>query len=145
MYVSTHRISLRGFTKCYFELALLVPNLKMALALTNAGYLKPDVRLAQVISGFEASLSDREKAEFRTLRTSTRATPPSVNDVMKLTAEVDKEFRRQTGARRCLGPRFTNLLHTVQQYSALGDIVIGGSQNMIACGVWCVVRMSLLV
>ncbi|KAF2179093.1 hypothetical protein K469DRAFT_674764, partial [Zopfia rhizophila CBS 207.26] len=48
-------------------------------------------------------------------------------------------------ARRCFGPRLTNFLQAVQQYAALGDVIVGGSQNVIACGVWSLVRMSLLL
>jgi hypothetical protein len=39
----------------------------------------------------------------------------------------------------------TNFLHAVQQFAAIKDVIVGGSQNLIACGVWTVVRMSLLV
>lgn len=117
----------------------------MALALANAGPLTADIRLAQAVSQYEASLSSAQKAEFRSLRSRARRTPPTVDDVMKLTAEVDKGASEKIRARRCFGPRFTNILQTVQQYAALGDIIIGGSQNLAACGVWCAVRMSLLV
>lgn len=117
----------------------------MALALSNAGRLTADIRLAQAVSNYEVSLSDSQKAEFRTLKYKTRTTAPSADDVMRLTAEMDRQARRKIGAWRCFGPRFTNILHTVQQYAALGDIVIGGTQNLVACGVWCVVRTSLLV
>ncbi|KAF1958658.1 hypothetical protein CC80DRAFT_558094, partial [Byssothecium circinans] len=60
---------------------------------------------------------------------------------MRLTAEIDPS---REASRRCFGPRFTNFLHGVQRFAALGDIIIGGSQNLIACGVWSVVRISLL-
>lgn len=63
---------------------------------------------------------------------------------MRLTAEIDRQISRKAGG-RCLGPRFTNFLQGVQQFAALGDVVVGGSQNMVACGVWSLVRMSLLV
>lgn len=39
----------------------------------------------------------------------------------------------------------TSFLQSVQQFAGLGDILVGGSQNLIACGVWTLVRMSLLV
>lgn len=115
----------------------------MALALARASRLKPEIRLAQAVSEFEASLTDEEKAAFRTYRSQTRDSPPNVNDVMRLTAEVDRRASRKTS--RCFGPRLTNLLQAVQQFAALGDIVVGGSQNLIACGVWSLVRMTLLV
>lgn len=62
---------------------------------------------------------------------------------MRLTADVDRRISSKT--RRCYGPRFTNFLQGVQQYVALGDVVVGGTQNLLACGVWSLVRMLLLV
>lgn len=117
----------------------------MALALSNAARLTADIRLAQAVSNYEASLSDAQKAEFRTLKYKTRTTAPCADDVMKLTAEMDRQAGQNSRAWRCFGPRFTNVLRSVQQYAALGDIVIGGSQNIVASGVWCVIRTSLLV
>ncbi|KAL4933386.1 uncharacterized protein BDV17DRAFT_108535 [Aspergillus undulatus] len=40
---------------------------------------------------------------------------------------------------RCFGPRLTNVLEAVQQFAALG-----GTQNLLACGVWSLLRMTLL-
>jgi hypothetical protein len=108
----------------------------------HAGQLKSEIRLAQVVSHFEASLSDEQKVGFRALRTQTLKSPPGINDVLRLTTEIDP---LQKVGHRCFGPRFTNFLHGVQRFAALGDVIIGGSQNLIACGVWSIVRMSLLV
>lgn len=62
---------------------------------------------------------------------------------MRLTAEIDRSASRK--GRRCFGPRLTNVLQAVQQFASIGDIIIGDSQNLIACGVWSLVRMTLLV
>lgn len=61
---------------------------------------------------------------------------------MRLTAEID-HASGQNG--RCLGPRLMNLLQAVQKFAALGDVIVGGSQNLIACGIWTIVRTSLQV
>ena len=63
--------------------------------------------------------------------------------MMRLTAAIDRAGRRK--GRRCFGPRLTYVLQAVQQFASIGDIIIGGSQNLIACGVWSLVRMTLLV
>ncbi|KAL5372356.1 hypothetical protein DPSP01_013559 [Paraphaeosphaeria sporulosa] len=115
----------------------------MSGALTKASLLKSEIRLAQAVSEFEADLSNTQKSTFRTLRSQSLSTTPSPSDVMQLTAEVDRHTSRKLSS-ACFGPRFTNFLHGVQQFAALGDVVIGGSQNMVACGVWALVRMSLL-
>jgi hypothetical protein len=51
----------------------------------------------------------------------------------------------QKAGGRCFGPRFTKFLHGAQQFAALGDVVVGSSQNVITCGVWSVLRTCLLV
>ncbi|KAI0176983.1 hypothetical protein BJ166DRAFT_11800 [Pestalotiopsis sp. NC0098] len=116
----------------------------MSRALWSAGPLKPDVRLAQAVSVFEASLSSDEKARLRSSRSQSQNKAPTIDDVMRFTAEVDARARSLLGSGRCFGPRLTYLLQTVQQFAALGDILIGGSQNLIACGVWSVVRMAIM-
>jgi len=114
----------------------------MALTLSKAGPLKPEIRLAQAVSQFEASLEDYQKVIFRNQRTQALKSPPDTKDVMRITAEIDVS---QKAGGRCFGPRFTKFLHGAQQFAALGDVVVGSSQNVIACGVWSVLRMCLLV
>jgi hypothetical protein len=116
----------------------------MSKALINALRLKPEIRLAQAVSQFEADLSSEQKAEFRAHSSQSRVSPPDQSDVMRLTSEIDRTSGITAG-RRCFGPRMTSFLLAVQQFAALGDIIVGGSQNIIACSVWTAVRMSLLV
>jgi ankyrin repeat domain-containing protein 50 len=82
------------------------------------------------ICEFEAILSDDQKVTFRTKRSQARESPPDSNDVMCLTAEIDRCASRK--ARRCFSPRLTNMLQSVQQFASLG-------------GIWSLVRMALLV
>ncbi|KAI8184046.1 hypothetical protein K4K51_012842 [Colletotrichum sp. SAR 10_75] len=117
----------------------------MALAVRNAAALKPEIRLAQAVSEFEAKLDEEHKAAFRNTRIAARTTPPTPSDVMRLTADIDARVRQEHGLSRCFGPRLTNILQAVQQFAALGDTVIGGSQSLVACGVWSAVRMMLHV
>ena len=116
----------------------------MSKALTKASSLKPDIRLAQALSEFEADLTNEQKSTFRKLKSQSLSAAPTPSDVMRLTAEVDRRMSKKYSG-QCFGPRFTNFLQGVQQFAALGDVVVGGSQNLIACGVWTLVRMSLLV
>jgi len=116
----------------------------MSSALAKASLLKPEIRLAQAVSEFEADLSNEQKSKFRIQKSQSITTPPDHNDVMRLTAEVDRQVSMKYSG-QCFGPRFTYFLQGVQQFAALGDVVVGGSQNLVACGVWSLVRMSLLV
>ncbi|RYN73204.1 hypothetical protein AA0117_g7987 [Alternaria alternata] len=110
----------------------------MSRALVKAPKLSPHDRLDQAVSEFQASLSDAQKSQYDKGKSA-----PTPSDVMKLSEEVDVHLSQKFGG-RCFGPRFTNFLHGVQQFAALGDILIGGSQNLIACGVWSLVRLTLL-
>lgn len=114
----------------------------MSSIISIAGHLKPEIRLDRAVSEFEASLPDGQKVAFRNQRTQSLQCPPDTKDVMRITAEIDAS--QQAGG-RCFGPRFTKFLHGVQQFAALGDVVVGSSQNVVACGVWTVVRTCLLV
>ncbi|XXH05855.1 hypothetical protein Hte_012295 [Hypoxylon texense] len=117
----------------------------MALVLSHAGPLKPEVRLGQTIKEFEVALSEEQKAAFEAGRNHALSSPPIMRDVMQLTAEVDRQVRaKNKGGYRCFGPRLTKILESVQQFVSVGDIIIGGSQNLIACGVWSIVRLTLL-
>lgn len=115
----------------------------MSSALSTVPSLKAEIRLAQAVSEFEACLTSEQKSTFRTFRSQSLSTTPSPSDVMRLTAEIDR--RISSKLKRCYGPRFVNFLQGVQQYVALGDVLVGGSQNLLACGVWSLVRMSLMV
>ncbi|KAF5987574.1 vegetative incompatibility protein het-E-1 [Fusarium bulbicola] len=115
----------------------------MALSLRDGARLKPDIRLAQAVSEFEAALTSEQKVAFRASRSSALQTSPTMSDVMRLTAEIDLMATNKHGRGRCFGPRLTNLLQAIQQFAALGDVVVGGSQNLIACGVWAAARMTV--
>lgn len=117
----------------------------MSKALISTVRLEAEIRLAQAVSEFEADLSTEQKVDFNAIRAHAAAEPPSTRDVMQLTAEIDHRLSKKLAGGRCLGTRTTTFLQCVQQFAALGDIVVGGSQNLIACGVWSLVRTSLLV
>ncbi|KAB5525721.1 NACHT domain protein [Coniochaeta sp. 2T2.1] len=116
----------------------------MSLVLSRASTLKPELRLAQAISEFQKDLSTEQRAAFCSTRDKSVRSPPNYEDVMRLTEEIDRNASKLLKSRRCFGTRFTNILHAIQQFAALGDVIVGGTQNIIACGVWSLVRMTLL-
>ena len=111
----------------------------LALAVRHAAELKPEIRLAQALSEYEAILQAGEKAELRSLRS---APAPGVSAVMEMTAAIDRSNAHRK-SRRCFGPRLTNLLESVQQFSTIIDLIIGGSQSLIASAIWGTVKMTL--
>ena len=112
----------------------------MSLALSKVAQLKPEIQLARALSEFEAVLHDDQKARFRVYKSQT---PPGPVDVMRFTAEIDRDHGQKT--RRCVGPRLTNLLQSVQQFSTVIDLAVGGSQNLMAGSIWGALKMSLQV
>lgn len=121
-------------------------NLKfaMSLALSRASRLKPEIRLAQAVSELVAALPLGQKAAFNSIRSQAQAAAPTITDVMQLTAEIDRRALSKVGG-QCFGLRFMSFIQSIQQFVALGDIVVGASQQIVACGLWAVVRMALLV
>ncbi|KAF2675922.1 hypothetical protein K458DRAFT_447792 [Lentithecium fluviatile CBS 122367] len=91
----------------------------------NVSRLKPEIRLAQAVSQFEADLSNKQKTAFRTFKSQSLNSPADPSDVMRLTAEIDRQVSRKVGG-RCVGPRFTNFLQG----------------NIIACSVWSLLIVS---
>ncbi|KAF9696241.1 hypothetical protein EKO04_006273 [Ascochyta lentis] len=109
----------------------------------KAGRLKPELRLAEAVSQFRLSLSNEQKTILDAEVSTAIRSAPNASHVMRFTAE----FNRCVAAKakgRCYGPRLASFLQGVQQLAALGDVIVGGSQNIVACGVWSLVRMSLL-
>ncbi|KAJ0168190.1 hypothetical protein CTA2_8711 [Colletotrichum tanaceti] len=104
-----------------------------------------ELRLAQAVSQFESDLTNDQKAAFNRQRLYRRTNPPDSSDVMRLTAEIDRQAAQKGRGVRCFGPRLTNVLQAVKQFASIGDVLVGGSQNIVACGVWTAVRMSLLL
>jgi hypothetical protein len=133
------------FAFLFFSLPPRMPTPRISKAVSLAAQLKPEIRLAQAVSEFVAALSSEQKAAFSACRSQSLTCPPNGRDVMRLTAEIDRSASRIGTGGRCFGPRLTNVLQAVQQFAALGDLIVGGSQNVIACGVWSLVRLTLLV
>ena len=113
----------------------------MALALRKAAQLKPEIRLAQALSEYEAILADDQKAKLRVYRS--QPAPDGI-DVMRLTAEIDRDNGNRR-SRRCFGPRLTSFLHTVQQFAPVADTILGASQSLIASSIWGTLKVALQV
>lgn len=114
----------------------------MSVAIIEAAKLKPEIRLAQAISEFDASLDGTHRATFKTYHSSS---PPRPQDVIRITEEINRDGARAHKAWRPYGTRLVGILDRIQMFANVGDILVGGAQNMIASGVWAAVRLSLSV
>ncbi|KAJ6036365.1 hypothetical protein N7540_000644 [Penicillium herquei] len=115
----------------------------MSQTLATASRLKPEIRLAQALSVFEADLPNEQKKSFHNEKAQACQKPPTSQDVLRLIAQIDQ--RALSSKRRCFGARMMNVIEAVQQFAALGDIVVGGTQNIIACGIWTALSTMFMV
>lgn len=109
-----------------------------------SGRLKPQVRLGVAISDFAQALDESRKQEFRRMQ-HTSSDQLSGRDVIRLTEEINKDGERRHPAWRPYGTKVHSFLSRLQMFATIGDVMIGGSQNLIAAGVWSAVRISLMV
>jgi hypothetical protein len=114
----------------------------MAQVVSIAEPLKPEIRLAQALSEFEAILADEQKAKLRGYR---QESPPTAVDVMRLIAEIDRDTIRTRKIGKCVGTRFYNILQAMQMFTGVVDVVVGGVQSLHASAIWGAVKLCLQV
>jgi len=122
------------------------PSTHISRVLASSSSLPANLRLAQAVSEFAQALDDPSKQKFRELQTRLATTCPTNADVIKFTEELNREgAKRHVSWRPAEGTRAGGFLRRIQQFAASGDVLIGGSQNLIASGVWATVRTMLEV
>lgn len=109
-----------------------------------SGRLKPEARLGLAISEFAQNLDDERRKEFRSMQT-TQEAKISGRDIIKMTEEINQEGARRHRSWRPHGTKVGGFLSRIQAFATIGDVLVGGSQNLIATGVWSAVKLSLLV
>ncbi|KAG8159843.1 hypothetical protein KVR01_010480 [Diaporthe batatas] len=114
---------------------------KQLILSTQSGRLKPDVRLGVAISEFAQSLGEDRKREFQKMQTS--STQLCGRDAIRVTEELNRDSERRYQNRQPCGTKCGKFLDRLQTLANIGDIAVGGSQNIIATSVWCAVRLSL--
>ncbi len=109
----------------------------MALAMSKAAPLRPEIKLSRALNDYEAVLNEDQKASFH------HASPLESNDVMALTFEIN---RQNAGRRsRVWGARLTTFLNSVKGFATVVDGVIGNTGNPIAGAVWGAVKTAMQV
>lgn len=114
----------------------------LAKSLVTAAPLRPDVRLQRELVGFEACLGDEGRAVFDSLR---KGGLPDATAIFRLTAEMDLNAGKKHRSWQSKGHRLTKALDAIHRMAPIGDIIIGGAQNLVASAVWAAVRFSLEV
>ena len=108
----------------------------MALAAAKAAPLRPDIKLSQALRDYEAILSPEQRQPYQ-------SSPLEANAVMALTCEINRQ-NADRKTRRC-GTRLTSFLNSVKGFTSIVDLIISGSGNPIAGGVWGAVKVAIQV
>ena len=108
----------------------------------QAARLKPEVRLLGAIADFAQVLDDGQRERFLALRS---RSGPSGTDFLDLTRQINQDGSGRHRGWKPHGTRLVGFLEGIQLLSKVGDIIVGGAQNLIASGVWASVRLSLQV
>lgn len=111
----------------------------MEVILSQSSKLKAHIRLGRAINSFNESLDTENKAIFSQYRDAAHSVPPGLGEIRQIAAEIDQK------ARKPCGDRFKRVLEALQQFAAVGDVVIGSTQNILAAGVWSVARLTIIV
>lgn len=117
----------------------------ISTAVATVGKLKPEIRLAQTISEFSVSLKrhqDDSHIRFKNLQT---RSPPTAMEVLRLTEEINRDGAHRHRSWRPNATRLVTVLERIRQFAPIGDVLVGGAQNLLASGVWATVRMTLEV
>lgn len=115
----------------------------MDLVVSSLGPIKVESRLQHSLDTFIRDLTPDQRTEFLQDRQIFRTRYPDENDVFVFIAKLNS--RRTSQKQLSYGPRFLNIIQVAQQFASIGDILVGGSQNLIASGVWTTIRSALLV
>lgn len=114
---------------------------------TNSS-LPPREELDRALDAFENELLKSKgdgglAARFKNLRGVGKL--PDLTDVVRLTEEMSNDCAARHGGWRQYALRLTPFFERIRQFASIGDVLVGGAQNMIASGVWAAVRLAVEV
>ncbi|KAK1773271.1 hypothetical protein QBC45DRAFT_340281 [Copromyces sp. CBS 386.78] len=106
--------------------------------------LSPELKLYQAVGEFAQALDGEKKQDFMRLQARCAGSPPTAFDVIRMTEKLNREgARRHAAWTPAPGTRLGGFLGRIQKFAEAGDVLIGGTQSLIASGVWTAVRVSL--
>ncbi|KXH34003.1 major facilitator superfamily transporter [Colletotrichum simmondsii] len=83
---------------------------------------------------------DDSHIRFKNLQT---RSPPTAMEVLQLTEEINRDGAHRHRSWRPNATRLVTVLERIRQFAPIGDVLVGGAQNLLASGVWATVRMTL--
>ncbi|SPN98693.1 uncharacterized protein DNG_01737 [Cephalotrichum gorgonifer] len=120
--------------------------METAKAVVQAGRLKPYLRLSRAISEYGQVLDEIDSGNrivFKNIQA--RSRPTEAHEVTRLAERLNRDGSRLHRTWKPYATRLLSFLEQIRTFAKAGDVLVGGSQNMIACGVWATVRVCLEV
>ena len=114
----------------------------MVLQIGNSKDYGTSQKLNDAISEYKRILKEDD---MKKLDDYCGTSPPSEDDVIRLTADIDRDFQKHRRTNRCVGARLVSILQALQKYSIVVDHFVSGSQQPIASAIWGVIKFSLQV
>ena len=111
----------------------------VSLIVSSAAPLSQQSRLSRALHDFICLLSEEEKIDYEDSR---GASPPQGFDVSHFTMDIEKKIKREQ--RRSIN-KLWKALDALRPLTSAVDMIVGGSQNEIACSVWAIVRFAMQV
>lgn len=111
--------------------------------------ISPKEQLDGALAAFEDELLKNKSdgrglvARFKNLRGTGKL--PDLTAVVRFTEELSNDCATRHGGWREYAMRITPFLDRLRQFFPIGDVLVGGAQNMIASGVWAAVRLAIEV
>lgn len=70
---------------------------------------------------------------------------PDLTDIVRVTEEISDACVKKHGGWRQHAVRVIPFLNRICEFAPIGDVIVGGAQNLMVSGVWAAVRLALEV
>ena len=111
----------------------------LSLIVSSIGPITPKSKISQALRDFEDSLSQDDKHIYDLDHGVMLSTPYQISNFLGV---IEHKLER---SKKRYANRMMKFLEGLSGITGVIDVIVGGSQCEIACGVWGVVRLTLQV
>lgn len=122
------------------------PKLPHGQTVTPAALGKAKKACEASLQAFEAALRKHDPKLTVRFGKLCQNSAPGLGDIVSTVDEiVDAAAKRRPTNDRTFATRFIKLLERIKGFATIGDVFVGGAQNMVVSGVWGSVRLAIEV
>lgn len=107
--------------------------------------LSPNEQLTTAISAFENELKGTNQTAFRQYQVLRTDKVPDLEGVRRFTDGIYSACVQTHGGWRSHATRIMPFLTRIRDFASIGDVVVGGAQDLLVSGVWAAVRLAIEV